>query len=210
MDRKICGETVKGQIPPQNRSREGNAFTETMLAEAKAKRLADIEARLAADDARRIRVLRAWGPLYYLAGRRQAPEKEAAPWEVWAARILDTVAALKAEDLFGHLDNINTGDGTNARSRAAKCAVEVYRLAIDGDPEPVSKSIADAMRDQSPTSKSRISQEYFEEMLRCRIVMAVFAAEWCQFTLADLERELERLGMKGRRHQRGGLDRRPR
>ena len=65
-----------------------------------------------------------------LAGGKPS-RKKLRPWEVWAARILDTVAALKAEDLFGHLDNINTGDGTNARSRAAKCAVEVYRLAID-------------------------------------------------------------------------------
>ena len=121
-----------------------------------------------------------------LAGGKP-PRKKLRPWEVWAARILDTVAALKAEDLFGHLDNINTGDGTNARSRAAKCAVEVYRLAIDGDPEPVSTSIADAIREQTPTSKSRISRAYFEEMLRWRIVVAIFDAEWRRFTRSELE-----------------------
>ena len=43
MDRKFCGETVNQQSSPQNRSREGNAFTATMLAEAKAKRLADMK-----------------------------------------------------------------------------------------------------------------------------------------------------------------------
>jgi hypothetical protein len=169
-----------------------------LLAEqAKAKRFAEIQARLAADDARRIRVLRAWGPLYYLAGRPQTAEGDAAHRRVWAARIIDTVAVLKAEDVVNRLDEIDTGEGDTSRSRAAKYAVEVYRLAIDGDAEAVAKAVADAICGEGPTSKSRIFREHFEEMLHWRIVASVFAAEWRRFTLTDLERELERLGAGG-------------
>lgn len=174
-----------------------NGIDESWLAEAKAKRLADVEARLAADDARRIRVLRAWGPLYYLAGRPRTAEGEATHWRVWAARIIDTVAAFKAEDLVNRLDEINMGEGDTSWSRAAKSAVRVYRLAIDGNAGLVAKAVADAMGDEGQRSRSRVSRERVEEMLRWRIVASVFAAEWGQFSRTDLERELERLAKGG-------------
>ena len=163
----------------------------------KVKRFAEIEARLAADDARRIRVLRAWGPLYYLAGRPQSAEGEAAHWPVWAARIIDTVAAFKAEDVVNRLDEINTREGDTSWSRAAKSAVRVYRLAIDGNAGLVAKAVADAMGDEGQRSGSRVSRERVEEMLRWRIVASVIAAEWGRFTRTDLEHELERLAEGG-------------
>lgn len=174
-----------------------NGIDESWLADAKVKRLADVEARLAADDARRIRVLRAWGPLYYLAGTPQSAEGEATHWRVWAAPIIDTVAAFKAEDLVNRLDEINTGEGDTSWSRAAKSAVRVYRLAIDGNAGLVAKAVADAMGDEGQRSRSRVSREPVEEMLRWRIVASVFAAEWGQFSRTDLEHELERLAKGG-------------
>jgi len=170
-----------------------------MLAQDKAKRIADIEARFAADDARRIRVLRAWGPLYYLAGRPPTAESEGVHWRAWAARIIDTVAALKAEDLLDRLDEIDTGKSETSASKAAKHAVEVYRLAVDANAETVAKAVADGMCEKGSAPKSPAFREHFAEMLRWRILIAVFAAEWRRFTLADLERELERLGERSPR-----------
>jgi hypothetical protein len=189
MDPKTLGE----MIPPQHRSQAQDGFDASMLAQEKAKRIENIEARLAADDARRIRVLRAWGPLYYLAGRPQTAAGEAGHWRVWAARIIDTVAAFKAEDVVNRLDEIDTGEGDTSRSRAAKHAVLVYRLAIDGNAGPVAKAVADAIGDDGHSSRSGVSPEHVEEMLRWRIVASVFAAEWRRFTQTDLEHELERL-----------------
>ena len=53
MDRKTLGE----MIPPRHQSQAQDGFDASMIAQDKAKRIADIEARHAADDARRIRVL---------------------------------------------------------------------------------------------------------------------------------------------------------
>jgi len=194
MDRKTLGE----MIPPQHRSQPQDGPDASMLAQDKAKRIADIEARHAADDARRMRVLRAWGPLYRLTGSPQTAMK-ATHWRTWAARIIDTVAVLKAEDLLYRLDEINTGEGDTSSSRAAKLAVEVYRLAIDANAETVAKVVADIMCEKGPATKSRPDREHFVEMLRWRILIGVYAAEWRRFTLADLERELERLGEGGKR-----------
>jgi hypothetical protein len=155
----------------------------------------EIGARLVADDARRIRVLSAWGPLYFIAGRPRAADEKVAPPLLWAARIIGTVAALKAEDLINRLDDINCGDGDTPQSRAAKCAIKVYRLAIGGSAKAVAKEVADGMLEESPTFKSRVFRRHFEEMLRWRIMLGVFRAEWRRFTLAELECELERLGM---------------
>jgi hypothetical protein len=167
-----------------------------MLVQNKAKRIAEIEARHAADDARRIRVLRAWGPLYHLTGSPKTADEKATHWCAWAARIVDMVAVLKAEDLLDRLDEINTGAGEGETSppRAAKQAVEVYRLAIDASAEIVAKAVADGMCEEGPASKPPAFREHFADMLRWRILIVVFAAEWPRLTLADLERELERLG----------------
>jgi len=189
MDPKTLGE----MIPPQHRSQAQGGFDASMLAQDKAKRITYIEARHAADDARRMRVLRAWGPLYYLAGRPQTADGEAAHLRAWAAQIIDMVAALKAEDVVNRLDEIDTGEGDTSRSRAAKSAVRVYQLAIDGNAGPVAKALADAMDDKGQSSRCRVSREHLEEMLRWRIVASVFAAEWGRFTRADLEHELQRL-----------------
>jgi hypothetical protein len=195
MDRKTLGE----MIPPRHQSQAQDGFDASMIAQDKAKRIADIEARHAADDARRIRVLRAWGPLYHLTGNPQTAIEKTTHWRAWAARIIDVVAALKAEDLLDRLDEINTGERDTLSSRAAKLAVEVYRLAIDANAETVAKAVADIMCEKGPTSKSQPSREHFAEMLRWRILIGVFAAEWRRFTLADLERELERLAEGGAR-----------
>ena len=106
-------------------------------------------------------------------------------------------AAFKAEVLVNRLDEINTGEGDTSWSRAAKSAVRVYRLAIDGNAGLVAKAVADAMGDKGQRSRSRVSRERVEEMLRWRIVASVFAAEWGQFSRTDLEHELERLAKGG-------------
>src|ERR1700730_6467511 len=118
MDLKTLGETIVSQRGP----RAPNEFDVSMLAQDKAKRIAEIEARHAADDARRIRVLRAWGPLYHLTGSPKTADEKATRWGAWAARIIDMVAVLKAEDLLDRLDEINTGagEGETSPSRAAK------------------------------------------------------------------------------------------
>lgn len=189
MDRKTLGETIVSQ----RRSGAQDGFDASMLARDKVKRIAEIEARHAADDARRIRVLRAWGPLYHLAGSPQTADEKVTRWGAWAARIIDMVTVLKAEDLLDRLDEINTGEGETPPSRAAKQAVEVYRLAIDASAETVAKAVADGMCEKGPATKPPAFREHFAEMLRWRILIVVFAAEWRRFTLADLERELERL-----------------
>jgi hypothetical protein len=186
-------------IPPQHRSQAQDGFDASMLAQDKAKRIADIEARHATDDARRIRVLRAWGPLYHLTGSPQTANEKTTRWRAWAERIIDMVAALKAENLLDRLDEINTGERDTSSSRAAKLAVEVYRLAIDANAETVAKAVADIMCEKGPASKCRPDREHFAEMLHWRILIGVFAAEWRRFTLADLERELERLAEGGAR-----------
>ena len=127
---------------------------------------------------------------------------EAMSSPLWAARIIDTVAAFKAEDVVNRLDEIDTGEGDTSRSRAAKSAVRVYRLAIDGKAGPVAKALADAMSNRGQSSRCRVSREHLEEMLRWRIVAGVFAAEWGRFTRADLEHELQRLGEDGVRQTR--------
>jgi hypothetical protein len=190
MDRKTLGEAIVSQ----RRSGAQDGFDASMLAQDKVKRIAEIEARHAADDARRIRVVRAWGPLYYLTGSPQTADEQAMRSRAWAARIIDIVAALKTEDLLDRLDSINTGEGETPPSGAAKQAVEVYRLAIDASDETVAKAVADGMREKGPASKPPAFREHFAEMLRWRILIGVFAAEWRRFTLADLERELEGLG----------------
>jgi len=43
--------------------------------QAKAQRFAEIEARLVADDARRVSVLQTWGRLHHLASRLQTAER---------------------------------------------------------------------------------------------------------------------------------------
>jgi hypothetical protein len=189
MDRKTLGE----MIPPRHQSQAQDGFDASMLAQNKVKRITDIEARHAADDARRMRVLRAWGPLYHLTGSPPTANEKATRWRAWAARIIDMVAALKAEDLLDRLDEIDTGEGDTSRSSAAKSAVRVYRLAIDGNAGHVAKALADAMGEAGQSSRCRVSREHLEEMLRWRIVASVFAAEWGRFTRADLEHELQRL-----------------
>jgi hypothetical protein len=203
MDLKTLGETIVSQRV----SRAPDGFDASMLAQDKAKRIAEIEARHAADDARRIRVLRAWGPLYHLTG---SPKTEKATrCRAWAARVIDIVAALKAEDLLDRLDEINTGagEGESSPSRATKQAVEVYRLAIDASAETVAKAVADGMCEEGPASKPPAFREHFAEMLRWRILIVVFAAEWRRFTLADLERELQRLGEGSAKDDSRGPDR---
>jgi hypothetical protein len=192
MDLKTLGETNVSQRGSQAQ----DGFDASMLVQNKAKRIAEIEARHAADDARRIRVLRAWGPLYRLTDSPKTADEKATHWCAWAARIVDVVAVLKAEDLLDRLDEINTGagEGETSPSRAAKQAVEVYRLAIDASAETVAKAVADGMCEEGPACKSLAFREHFADMLRWRILIVVFAAEWRRLTLADLERELERLG----------------
>jgi hypothetical protein len=190
MGLKTLGETGVSQC----RSGAQDGIGASMLAQDKAKRIVEIEARHAADDARRIRVLRAWGPLYHLIGSPQTAAEKATCWRAWAVRIIDAVAVLKAEDLLDRLGEINVVEGETPPSRAAKQAVEVYRLAIDASAEIVAKAIADGMCEQGPASKSPAFREHFTEMLRWRILIVVFTAEWRRFTLADLERELELLG----------------
>jgi hypothetical protein len=205
MDLKTLGETNVSQ----RGTRAQDGFAASRLAQDKAKRIAEIEARHAADNARRIRVLRAWGLLYHLTGSPKAAHEKATRWRAWGAGIIDMVAALKAEDLLGRLDEINTGagEGETSPSRAAKQAVEVYRLAIDASAETVAKAVADGMREEGPASKSSAFREHFAEMLRWRILIVVFAAEWRRFTLADLERELDRLGEGSSKDDSRGPDR---
>jgi hypothetical protein len=195
MDRKTLGQMV----PSEHRSLAPDGFNASILVPDKAKRIADIEARHAADEARRMRVLRAWGALYHLASRLQTAQGEAAHWRICAARIIDLVASLKAEGLLDRLNEIDTGKRDTPPSRAAKQAIEVYRLAIDANAETVAKAVSDIMCDQCPTPKSPPYKEHFAEMLRWRILIGVFAAEWRRFTLADLERELESLAEGGAR-----------
>jgi hypothetical protein len=197
MDVKTLGET----IAPQRRSRAQDGFDASTLAQDKAKRIAEIEARHAADDARRIRVLRAWEPLYHRTGSPQTAVEKATRWRAWAAPIIDTVAALKAEDLLGRLDEINPGEGETSPSRAAKQAVDVYRLAIDAGTETVARAVADGMCEKGPLTKPPAFRKHFAEMLRWRILIGVFTAEWRRFTLADLERDLERLGDRVQRRE---------
>jgi len=116
-------ESVIGQlVPSEDRSLAPDGFNASILVPDKAKRIADIEARHAADDARRMRVLRAWGPLYHLAGRPQTAQGEAAHWRIWAERIIDLVASLKTEGLLDRLNEITTGKRDTLPSRAAKNA----------------------------------------------------------------------------------------
>jgi len=177
---------------PAVQSRERNSLIKRMPPEGKASRLVEIEARLVADEARRTRVLRAWGPLYFITGRSRNADEKAGPWGLWAARIIETVAALKAEDLISRLDDINSGGRDTPKSRAADYAIKVYRLATDGNAQGVVKAVADGMREGSPTFKSPSLRRHVAEMLRRRIMLGVFRAEWRHFRLAELERELER------------------
>jgi hypothetical protein len=105
------------------------------------------------------------------------------------------VAALKAEDLISRLDDISCRDRDTPQTRASEYAIKVYRLAVNGDSIAVAKAVADGMREESPTFKSRVFRRHFEDMLRWRIMRGVFKAEWRRFTLAELERELERLSV---------------
>jgi hypothetical protein len=193
MDGKTLGEMIR----PWHHSQGRDDFEASVVAQDKEKRIADIEARHAADDARRIRVLRAWRPLYHLTGNPQTAIETATHWREWAVGIIDLVAALKAEVLLDRLDEINVGERDTSSSRAAKLAIDVYRLAIDSGAETVAKAIADIMGEKGPISNSQPSREHFAEMLRWRILIGVFAAEWRRFTLGDLERELARLAEGG-------------
>jgi hypothetical protein len=190
-DLQIECESATTGVQPRKR----NELNKRLPPEGKASHLAEIEARIVADDARRIRVLSAWRPLYFIAGSPRSAGEKAAPSGLWVGRIIDTVAALKAENLTSRLDDINCGHRDTPETRASKYAIKVYRLAADGDPIAVAKAVADGMREDSPTSKTRVFRKHFEEMLRWRIMLGIFRAEWRRFSLAELERELDCLSV---------------